>query len=103
MKPYTLWRLYTEARENLPSIVRGYFDGAAIIATTGIWRGAQELGAIIEVLVITGHPRDAPKDLDGAERILALAADIRRTNEQTSVLITRSDVDAFESTTEPTL
>jgi hypothetical protein len=80
------YRLYTEARENLPAITARHVSGANISPVQGLWQGALEPGAIIEVIDIDGT-------LDAAVR--ACARDIIATNKQTDVLVTVEPIDAF--------
>lgn len=75
--PGTLWRLYTAQRANLPRIVRRHFDGATIAPATGLFRGMTEAAAVIEIV----------GSADSEAQIRALAADIRRTNNEKQVLI----------------
>ena len=73
----TLYRLYTAQRTNLPRITRQWFDAFTITPGIGGWRGLTEPCAVIEI--IGTHADEA--------RTHGLAADIRRTNQQDSVVV----------------
>ena len=73
------YRLYTENMDNLIVLVSRYFFGATIIPSIGVWKGETELSTVIEIL-------GAHTDL---QRIMDLAGDIRVTNKQDAVYVTR--------------
>lgn len=88
----TLYRLYTEdvAFDTVRSLIKRYFDGATILRGLGLdaaTQSADEPALIIEI--VSSLP-------DALQRIIHLAGDIRVTNAQVSVLITRQDVTTFE-------
>jgi hypothetical protein len=84
------YRLHTEYRDNLETIVARHVPGATIIQGIGLWHGAREECAIVEILM-------APS-VGAADAIAYLANDIRITNEQTSVLLTTEYVSMQEFT-----
>lgn len=86
--PSVLYSLYTEDTGVLDRVITPYFDGATILHGTGIWQGALEPCAVIQVL---GAPSDRV-------RILQLARAIIRTG-QTSVLVTSLGPEGFASFT----
>ena len=75
----TLYRLYTERRDNLATLASRYFDGFTLIPAEGYWQGEGEFSTIIEVIT----------DDDAYSRVICLARDILATNGQQSVYITR--------------
>lgn len=90
----TLFRLYTETRANLPSLIRAHgFDAATLIPARGLWRGTLEDTTIIEILTLaTGTIHD----IEAPARIATLADDIARVNGQDAVLVTRHEVGVSE-------
>jgi hypothetical protein len=82
-----VYRLYTEHKSNLTDIIAQWFDGATIIQTVGLWRGQTEIGAIVEII---GQASDRA-------RIIALARQIRDTNEQQCVLVLYSTGNGWQS------
>ncbi len=76
--------LYTEKRDNLASIVAKYFDGATLYNGVGLWQGDTEYSTVIEII---GSRADANK-------IQALANEIRTTNYQQAVLVTARKLNA---------
>lgn len=74
----TVYRLYTETFDNLPSLVARYFPGASLFEGVGLWEGQTERCTIIEIVA-------SPDDL---QKIVFLAGDIRVTNKQSGVLVT---------------
>ncbi|MDO8632239.1 MAG: hypothetical protein Q7R41_17280 [Phycisphaerales bacterium] len=96
----TIWKLYTERRDNLTEIVARHFDGATLTPATGLWRGKTEASMVIEIIEDDpGIPENPPYTLGGrrnsADRIAALARDIATTNAQESVLVSRSPAVVF--------
>jgi len=90
----TVYRLYTEdTRRNATlAIVKRYFDGATVLYGIGLdarTQTADENAVVIEIV---------SSKADSLQRILDLAGDIRVSNGQISVLITRQNVDTFEVT-----
>lgn len=69
------FHVHTEDRDNLPAIVARYFDGFTLTHNRGYWKGTAEPSATIEI---------ATDDRDAIDR---LAADIKQTNSQESVLV----------------
>ncbi len=87
----SIYRIYTERRQNLASLVSGYFDGFTLIDASGHWRGLAEPSAVIEVI----------QDGDETEtrrRVYDLAEAIRAANDQTAVLVTEQSADALTFT-----
>lgn len=72
------WRLYTEDRSTVPSIVADYFDGATMFTATGLWKGQTEQSVVVEVI--------AP--ITSRARIIAVARRIIELNNQEAVLVT---------------
>ena len=81
---HTLYHLYTEYRPNLPEIVSRHFDGFTLLQGAGYWLGNSEASAILEILVPTSDTWNG--------LILALARDIKDTNNQQSVYVTQTPV-----------
>ena len=80
----TVWRIYTESFPNLPRLIAmAGIDGATLIPATGVFRGSQESATVIEIIT----PYD---DVDAFLRVTDLARTIRETNQQQSVLVTRT-------------
>lgn len=78
----TMYRLYTEARPNLTTLVTAAgFKDATIYSATGLYNGTVENAAVIEIIA-PGYSRSV------MERIAALATDIATVNRQTSALVT---------------
>lgn len=81
-----VYRLYTEdsdsTRESLIRLVSRYFDGATITYGVGVWQGATERNATVEIVAAVG-------DL---QKIVNLAGDIRFVHGQTAVLVTWAPV-----------
>jgi hypothetical protein len=80
-----LYRIFTERRGNLAALVGARFEDFALIEARGYWRGVPEDAAIIEV---------AEEGEDLHEAVMALAAEIKATNNQEAVLIQRVSLDA---------
>lgn len=84
-----LYRLYTEGapvlRESLKTLTLRYFKGATILYGVGLYDGAEETCAVIEVL----------GDDDDRQRIINLAGDIRIVNGQASVLVSWHSLSVF--------
>lgn len=76
------YRIYTETRSNVPSIVARHFDSATLTTGLGLWRGEQEASTVIEILT-TEESRD---------KVSALARDLKVSNSQVAVLITSEQV-----------
>ena len=74
-----LYRIYTEDRENLPSLANAYFAGYSLYKGVGYWRGQEEKSAVIEVVT-----DDSKEEANAVE---CLARSIRLTNHQESVLV----------------
>lgn len=83
-----IYRLYTEARENLAGLVTRYFPGFTIYYGVGYYESIRENCAVIELL---GTERDR-------QNVLFLAGDIRQVNEQSSVIVTWGTVGRFDVT-----
>lgn len=90
----TVYRLYTQdtARIKTRNIVARYFEGATL--TYGIGLDSRTQDSDEESLTIEIVTSKA----DAFQRVLNLAGDIRESNRQISVLITRHDVTTFEVT-----
>jgi hypothetical protein len=69
------YHLHTEADPDLPVVVGRHFAGATISGAVGLWKGATESAAVIEVAT------------DDHAAVVALADDIKRTNHQAAVLV----------------
>jgi hypothetical protein len=69
------YHLHTENLPNVPEIVSRHFPGFTLTRAEGYWRGISESSAIIEITTTD------------VAAITALAADLRSTNRQESVLI----------------
>lgn len=76
------FRVYTESKPNLPSIVARYFSGATLIPAIGLWQGVEEASTIIEIL---GSGADVAT-------VVHLAGDIGFINSQVSVLVAYDNV-----------
>jgi hypothetical protein len=90
----TVYRLYTEdVRRNATIVlVKRYFEGATLSYGIGLDSRTQSTDEnAVTIEIVTSKP-------DAFQRVLNLAGDIRETNNQVSVLITRQDVDTFEVT-----
>jgi hypothetical protein len=90
----TVYRLYTEDknRNRTIALVKRYFEGATLFYGIGLDSRTQwtdENAVMIEIVTSKS---------DALQRVVNLAGDIRQTNEQISVLITRQDVTTFEVT-----
>lgn len=85
-----LFRLYTEHRDNLPSLVSQHFDGFTLYRGVGYWRGSAEESAMIEILGTSAN----------RETVFRLAEDIRATNHQQSVYVASHALELV-SVTEP--
>ena len=76
-----IFRILTEHKDNLRELTQRYFQGCTRIAASGDWEGITEASAIIEI------------DSVGADveftcaKVNALAADIKRVNNQQAVLV----------------
>ena len=78
------YRLYTEDRANVPTLVATLFRDATILYhTVGLWQGETQLSRVIEIL---GTRADLPK-------VRELAELIRQANHQTAVYLTRAVVE----------
>lgn len=77
-----LYHLYTERRDNLPSLTARHFAGATFTPSTGLWRGKLEPSTVIEIV---GSDKDRPE-------IKALSDDIKATNHQDAVLLTSEPI-----------
>ena len=80
-----IFRILTEYRDNLPELTERYFDGFNFThGIDGYWKGGREMSAVIEIDSIgmdyerIGHTR---------VKVYALAADIKRENNQQAVLV----------------
>lgn len=73
-----LFSVYTENAPNLPELVARYFDGATIYDGLGLWQGAEEQSAVVEII---GHAADL-------QSVAFLAADIKHVNRQQAVIVT---------------
>ena len=82
----TLYRIYTEAKnvDGIKNLVKFYFDGATIYMTDGFFEGRSEKSLVIEV-IISGLTTDS--------KIKTFAEFLKNSNEQKSVLITRTEVE----------
>lgn len=87
-----LYRLYTEERSNLTTLIRRYFHGATLLIGTGLYDGLSEVCAVIEVI----------GTLADLQRVFDLAGDIRVANGQTSVIVTYQTVNSV-NVCEPTV
>ena len=76
------YRLYTEDKENLETIILHYFQGFTIHYGTGYYDGTGEASAVIEILT----------DKDESDNIKLLAKEIKSVNEQDSVLVTLESI-----------
>ena len=72
-----LYRLYTEDKGDLITLVGRYFDGATIIPARGLWDLIAEKSVVIDI--ITALPED--------NKVEALVFDIKFFNHQESVLV----------------
>lgn len=90
----TVYRLYTEdrARIRTRALVNRYFEGASLFYGIGLDARTQDTDEECVMIEIVTSKADA------FQRVLDLAGDIRETNAQISVLITRHDVTTFEVT-----
>lgn len=79
-----LYTLYTEDKLGTETIVGRYFDGFTCYNTRGYWRGVAELSVAIEIVATSADKAT----------VYRLAEDIRRTNRQTSVLVTETNIHA---------
>ena len=79
------YRLYTEGVGDIVGLVSRYFAGATIIPALGVWGGEVESSAVIEIL---GTDADL-------QRVVDLAGDIRVTNKQYAVYVTRDTLVDF--------
>jgi hypothetical protein len=77
----TLFRLYTESRENIPQLVSRYFEGFTVYRAVGYWQGQPEASDSIDILT----------DSSDIRSIFYLAEDIRRENAQQCVVVTWFD------------
>lgn len=80
----TIFRIYTEGRDNLPSIVARYFEGFTVLTGAGYFRGVSEPSTVIEVI-------DEGDSVGTRARVYDLADDIKRTNNQQVVYVTETD------------
>ncbi len=90
----TVYRLYTQdVRRNATiALVKRYFEGATLSYGIGLDSRTQSTDEnAVTIEIVTSKP-------DAFQRVLHLAGDIRETNAQVSVLITRQDVTTFEVT-----
>jgi hypothetical protein len=83
-----VYRLYTEDLGNLTELASRYFSGFTLLFGNGVWQGVGESSVVIEVIGTTA-------DL---EQIAYLAEDIRRENNQSSVLVTWANVSLLNVT-----
>ena len=79
-----LYRIYTEDKCNLASIVKKYFDSSTLIKATGYWQGQSEASTIIDIKT----------DDDFTETVIwnpvyLLAEEIKRVNKQQAVMVLR--------------
>lgn len=81
----TCYRIYTEDKPNLAALTGVYFSGFTIYSAAGIWKGASEPAAVIEILSEDDGPEDGPHVLDLARRI-------KRENNQQAVIVTSEPV-----------
>lgn len=88
MSEHVRYRIYTEDRRGLSTLVARYFDGATILQGLGLWCGETEGSAVIEIL---GTRADL-------QNIVHLAGDIRFTNEQSSVIVTWEPISRLDIT-----
>ena len=78
------YRLYTEDKANVPTLVATLFRDAAILFhAVGLWKGETELSRVIEIL---GTRADLPK-------VRELAELIRQANHQAAVYLTHAVVE----------
>lgn len=93
-KVKTVYRLYTEdvSRVRTRAIVARYFEGATLTYGVGLDTRTQDTDEESLTIEIVTSKADA------FQRVLDLAGDIRETNAQVSVLITRHTVTTFEVT-----
>ncbi len=77
-----LYRIYTENinRAKIEKIVSEHYDGFTIVEGTGFWKSQKEASLIIEII------GDDESDLDSVKII---AEQIKKTNDQDSVLVQR--------------
>lgn len=73
-----LYRIHTESKPNLGSVVCAFFDCFAIQPVIGYWQGQREEGATVEII---GDRDDAPKVVRAAQAICDL-------NKQEAVYVT---------------
>ena len=81
-----VWRLYTENKGNLHTLVSRYFGGATLFPAIGLWQGVSEVSIVIEIL---GTWADL-------QRIVWLVGDIKTVNRQQTVLVTYHSVSQLE-------
>ena len=80
-----LFRLYTEMKPNLPLLASRQFRGFSVMEVIGFYDGAREVGAVVEVVTTAREAADV------AGRFARLSTAILVENEQTAVLVYRSD------------
>jgi hypothetical protein len=80
-----LFRLYTESKPNLPLLASRQFRGFSITEVIGYYDGLREAGAVIEVVTTAREAADV------AGRFARLSTAILEENEQTAVIVYRSD------------
>lgn len=83
----TVYRLYTEDRPNLRAIIARYFDAATMFHADGLWHGATEPAAIIEIVA---------DDATARYLVHTLATAIAIENQQTEVLMLVSSTHGLE-------
>lgn len=78
-----IYRIYTEDlnRDKVNAIVGKYFSGHTIIAAEGTWLQEPEKSLIVEIIT------------DDRKKVFRIAAEIKRTNNQESVLVTSSNIE----------
>ncbi len=85
-----VYRIYTEDKNSYlieKLLERHGIDGATIYETTGLWQGKSEASIVIEII---GHDSQ-----DVRARVFALKDDIKRENNQESVLLTISQAEVY--------
>ncbi|SRR6266404_6147951 len=86
IRSFRVYRIYTEHRENLTTIVSRYFTGFTVFSGIGYYEGVAESATVIEVVA----------SRDALQTIVHLAGDIKHRNAQSSVLVTWSDVSRLD-------
>jgi hypothetical protein len=88
----TCYRIYTEAKnvDGIKNLVKFYFDGTTIYMTDGFFEGQSEKSLVIEV-ILDREWGDGPHP--NYSKVRTFAEFLKNSNEQKSVLITRTEVE----------